>query len=56
MTFKKAETEIEKEKLKEIPDTDFLAIGHDPRDYELDYDSFKEHERLVKEYLRANNG
>ncbi len=54
MHFKRAETEAEKEKLKEIPDEDFWFIGHEPDDYELDYDSFKQHEIEVKEYLIAN--
>ena len=54
MKFKKAETEAEKEKLKEIPKEDFEKIGHEFDDYELDYDSFKQHEKEVKEYLEAN--
>jgi len=54
MIFKKAETQAEKDKLKEIPDADFIAIGHDPLDYELDFDSFRQHEQEVKLYLEAN--
>ena len=54
MPFKRAETEEEKEKLKEISNEDFWTIGHEPDDYEMDYDSFKQHEIEVKEYLIAN--
>ena len=55
MKFKRAETQEEKDKLKEIPDEDFRFIGHEPDDYEMDYDSFKQHEKEIKEYFR-NNG
>jgi len=54
MEFKEAKTEEEKEKLKEIPKEDFEAIGHKFDDYELDYPSFKQHEREIKEYIKAN--
>ena len=54
MHFKRAETEAEKDKLKDISNEDFWTIGHEPDDYEMDYDSFKQHEIEVKEYLMAN--
>ena len=54
MEFRKAETESEIEKLKEITKKNFDAIGHKFDDYELNYDSFKKHEKEVKEYLEAN--
>ena len=44
----------EKEKLKKIPKEDFEAIGHKEDDYELTFKEFKQHEKEVKEYLKAN--
>ena len=54
MIFKKAETQSERVRLKTISKEDFESIGYKFDDYELDHDSFKQHEKEVKEYLGAN--
>lgn len=51
MIFKKPTTDKEREKVDTIPAQKFSEIGHKSDDYELDYDSFMEHYRQVKEYL-----
>lgn len=47
-------TTEEKEELKSISNKRFTDIGHSPTDYELTKQEFIQHEKEVKEYLRAN--
>ena len=54
MIFKPAMTEVKKEELLLIPKEDFEKMEHKFDDYELDYDSFKQREKEVKEYLEVN--
>ena len=50
MRFKEAKTKAQKLKLKQISKERFEEIGHKEDDYELDYDSFVQHEKDIKKY------
>ena len=52
MIFRAAITPADKDKVRTIPKEKFLEIGHDPKDMELDHDSFLQHYKEVMEYRR----